>query len=230
MRRALLAGLATGAMVTTTAVGASAGTSPRIYHTIGSSLGSAVVTQVVDCEQTEVFVSSSVAMYAAQPGPVTKQGLTGVLVRVTDVCGGQPGLAKAPAAGGGVVVFEAEGQNGAGLVVDPRLTRGSVSTTMSGEDAAGHPVTIELDASWTGTGPLEHSTAHTHVLFPGAGVVSSTANDRRREASAEVTVRVAGRTVSAGTTDAVLEQDRSRCIEVPRPGVEEFYPCFGFPG
>ena len=29
---------------------------------------------------------------------------------------------------------------------------------------------------------------------------------------------------------AVLEQTKSRCMEVPRPGVEEFYPCFGFPG
>ena len=31
-------------------------------------------------------------------------------------------------------------------------------------------------------------------------------------------------------TAAVLEQTKSRCIEVPRPGVEGFYPCFGFPG
>jgi hypothetical protein len=33
----------------------------------------------------------------------------------------------------------------------------------------------------------------------------------------------------ATTSDALLEQTKSHCIEVPRPGVEGFHPCFGFP-
>lgn len=35
---------------------------------------------------------------------------------------------------------------------------------------------------------------------------------------------------SVPATEAVLERTKSRCVENPRPGVEGFYPCFGFPG
>ena len=38
---------------------------PRIYHTIGSTSASATVTASQGCELTEVFVSSSKAMWAA---------------------------------------------------------------------------------------------------------------------------------------------------------------------
>ena len=234
MKRALVAAAGAGLLLLLSGVNASsagARTTPRIYHTITSTLGYAPVSLVEGCETTEVFVSSSVAMYASQPGPVNKQGLTAVSVRVTDTCATpESSTGVKPAAGGGVVVFEAEAQNGARLVVDPRLTTASVHTTMSGEDNEGKPVTVVLDARWTGTGPLEHSKALSHVLFPGEGVVSSTANDLRRTADADVSVSVASRTISGSTSEAVLEQTKSRCIEVPRPGVEGFYPCFGFPG
>ena len=41
---------------------------------------------------------------------------------------------------------------------------------------------------------------------------------------------VGGYDVTATTEAASLSTIRFRCVEVPRPGVEEFYPCFGFPG
>jgi hypothetical protein len=103
-------------------------------------------------------------------------------------------------------------------------------------DADDAAVTLTLDARWTGVGELEHTTAHNHVLFPGEGVVSSTANDLRRDAEAVVTVQVTGPdgplvgVSDVAADEALLERTRSHCIEVPRPGVEEFYPCFGFPG
>lgn len=235
MRRALAVGLATGTFLVMGATGAVAGADPSIYHTIKSAHGYAAASQLDGCELTEVFVSSSTAMYAGQPGPVNKQGLTGVFVRVTDACTAPAGEASvgavAPAAaGGGEVLFEAEGQNDAALQVDARLNAAYVDTTLSGTDAEGNPVTIVLSASWTATGPLEHSTGHTHVLFPGEGVVNSTGNNLMRPATAEVAVSVDGRSVTAVAPDAVLELTRSICVEVPRPGVEEFYPCFGFPG
>ena len=209
---------------------ASAGTAPRMYHTITSTHGFAALSVVDGCETTDVFVSSSVAMYAAQPGPVNKQGLTAVSVRVTDTCATRRTTAVAPAAGGGGdVIFEAEAQNGARLVVDPRLTTASVHTTMSGQDNVGNPMTVVLDARWTGTGPLEHSTVHTHSLYPREGVVNSAANELRRATDAHVTVSVAGRAVRGSTSDSLLDQSKSHCIEVPRPGVEGFFPCFGFP-
>ena len=204
---------------------------PRIYHTITSSHGSAVLDQTAGCERTEVFVSSSVAMYAAQPGPVGKQGLTGVLVRVTDVCAaaGRTG-SVAPAAGGGApVVFEADGQSGARLVTDNRLRGASVTADIPATDDAGDPVTIHLHATWTAVGPLEHTTTHTHANL-GVGNVNTASNDLRRPVTAEVSVSVAGHSASGAASEALLEQTKFRCIEVPRPGVEDFFPCFGFPG
>jgi hypothetical protein len=202
---------------------------PRIYHTISSTIGSATLGVEQGCELSEVFVSSSKAMYAAQPGPVGKQGLTAVFVRVTDICSSSRGLAAAPAAGGGTVLFEADVQNRAPLVVDARLTRASVTTDLPGTDANGDPVTVHLVASWTGTGPLEHRTVSTQT-HSGDGNVSANDNNLRRAAVASVSVKVAGRTITGRTDDAGLEQVKSHCVEVPRPGAVDFYPCFGFPG
>jgi hypothetical protein len=204
---------------------------PRIYHTISSTHGSATLDVTQACERAEVFVSSSKAMYAAQPGPVGKQGLTAVFVRVTDACAASRVLAVAPAAGGGggEVLFEADVQNGAPLVADPRLTKASVTTDLPGTVGNGNPVTLHLTATWTGTGALEHTTVSSHTHY-GDGNVSATDNNLRRAARAWVSVQVAGRSIAGHTTDALLEQVKSRCIEVPRPGAVDFYPCFGFPG
>lgn len=222
-------------LVGLTAVPAAAA-QPRIYHTIKAATGFAFLDETRGCERTEVYVSSSKAMYAAQPGPVGKQGLTDALVRVTDVCAAPPESSPesskvAAAAGGGPpVVFEAEGRAMVPLTVDARLTRASVDADLPGTDGQGNPVTIHLVATWVGTGPLEHSTVHNHVLFPGSGVVSANDNNLRREATAQVAVEVAGRAALGTAAEASLELVRSMCIEVPRPGVEGFYPCFGFPG
>lgn len=227
MRRALVAAaLAVPFALTPGATPIAEAAQPRIYHTITDTTGSAVVSATRGCELTEVFVSSSVAMYAAQPGPVGKQGLTSVFVRVRDTCA--TALLRA-AAGGGTVLFEADAQNGAPLVVDPRLTQASVTTDLPGTDDAGNPVTVHLSAAWTGTGPLEHTTVATHVNT-GDGTVSSTTNGLRRPAAAAVSVRVSGRSVGATDPNAVVEQTKWHCIENPRPGVPDYYPCFGFPG
>lgn len=216
----LLIGLCTAAMVALTA--APAGAAPNIYHTISSTHASAAVVETVGCERTEIFVSSMVGMFAAQPGPVNKQGLTSVFVRVTDICSGVPGR--------GVVLFEADGRNLAPLDVEPRLTSASITTELAGFDGDGNPVTISLAASWIGTGPLEHSTVSSHENVPGLGNVNSTDNNLTRAATATVSVTVNGFTAAGTDTIAVLQQVKARCIEIARPGVEEFFPCFGFPG
>ncbi len=201
---------------------------PNIYHTITSTHANATLTQLNGCILSEVFVSSSVAKYASQPGPVNKQGLTGVIVRVSDVCTGTPAAAAAP--GGGNVLFQADGRSNAALTVDQRLTKASVKTSLAGEDGNGNPVTIELDASWIGTGVLDHTTLSSHENIPGVGIVNATDNNLRRPAEATVSVSVDGRTITGTDSGAVLEQVKSRCIEVAHPGVQGFYPCFGFPG
>ena len=205
---------------------------PNIYHTIASTHASAVVSRADGCSLTEVFVSSSLGMYAAQPGPVNKQGLTGVLVQVTDICGEQ-GEVQA-AAGGGTVLYRAEGQSPTPLVADPRIASASISDVLRGTDSTGEPVTIHLAATWTGVGLLEHSTVQNNSQYP-EGNVAAHDNNLRRAATADVSVIVErdGDDVLAvsGTDDgASLEKIRSMCIEVPLPGVTEFLPCFGFPG
>lgn len=215
----LLIGLFTAAMVALTA--APAGAAPNIYHTISSTHGSAAVVETVGCERTEIFVSSMVGMFAAQPGPVNKQGLTSVFVRITDVCA---------APGRGLVLFQADGMNFAPLEADPRLASASITTDIAGTDGDGNPVTISLSASWVGTGPLEHSTVSSHENVPGLGNVNSTNNNLRRAATSSVSVTVNGLTASGTDSNAVLEQVKGRCIEIARPGVEDFFPCFGFPG
>ncbi|WP_115790516.1 hypothetical protein [Arthrobacter silvisoli] len=203
-----------------------AGAQPNIYHTIYNSHGSANLDQTNGCERVEIFLSSSVAAFASQPGPVNKQGLTGVFVRVSDACAG----IAAAAAPGGSVLFQADGQNFAPLVTDPRLESASIATELAGTDGDGNPVTIRVAASWTGVGPLEHSTVNTHDHFPDVGNVSATDNNLRRAAVATLHVEAGPYSISGTDSNAVLERVKSRCVEVARPGVEEFFPCFGFPG
>ncbi|MDE9364056.1 hypothetical protein PZ938_00410 [Luteipulveratus sp. YIM 133132] len=228
MNRLLTTMVASAGLALATATPAIAA-QPRIYHTITSSHADAVLDRTDGCERTEVFVSSSVAMYAAQPGPVNKQGLTGVFVRVTDACARTTAAAPAAGGGGGTVVFQADGQNRAALVTDNRLRSAQLRTTIAATDANGDPVSIALSATWTATGPLEHTTNHSHDHFDD-GNVNATSNELNRPVSATVSVTFAGRSASGEATDATLTQTKSRCIEVPRPGAEEFYPCFGFPG
>lgn len=231
MKRFILASGVALALMSLLAAPAAAA-KPNIYHTISSTHGSAVISQAEGCVLTEVFVSSSVAMYAAQPGPVNKQGLTSAFVRVSDTCATPEGVQ--PAAGGGeAVLFSANGQSSTPLVVDPRLTKASVSDVLTGTDDDGNQVTITLNTTWTGIGPLEHTTTHNSGHFED-GNVAANDNNLRRAAVAEVSVRVVGdgTDLSVNGTDgqAVMERVKSMCIEVPRPGVTEFYPCFGFPG
>jgi hypothetical protein len=225
MRRWLLACVMAliGSMLV--AAPASAGQS-SIYHTIVSDLGYAVVSQTDGCTQVVVYVSSSFGQYASQPGPVGKQGLTAVDVRVSDVCA----VVAAAAGGGGILIQEYQGQAAVPLVADPRLRWARVVADVPATDSTGRGVVVSVDATWTGVGALDHSTGHEHQLFPAVGVVNGTGNDLSRAAEALVTVHLDGQPlVDAGVDPAaVLQQTKWHCIEVPRPGVEDFSPCFGW--
>lgn len=117
------------------------------------------------------------------------------------------------------------------LLVDPRLRQASIDTELTGTDDRERPVTISLRAPWTASGPLEHSTPH-NLSHTDKGNVAADENNLRRPAVAEVSVAGDGIDLSVTGTDpeALLEQVKPICIEVPRPGLAECYPCFGFPG
>lgn len=226
MRRALTAGLA-AAFLAAASTGPAGAAEPRIYHTIKDTTAYAEVSQLDDtgCIQTSLWVGSSVAMYTGKPSGLAKQKRTTVDLVVRDLCAPPPEGEVGAAAVGGQVIYEASGQSAVGPVVDTRLTRAHVSADFVGEGG----VPFSIDASWTGTGTLTRDHVNTHVNL-AEGVVSTTANEVRRDAVAEVTATIGSFEMSATTDTAVLSTLRFRCIEVPRPGVEEFYPCFGFPG
>ncbi|HET7762495.1 MAG TPA: hypothetical protein VFL46_09055 [Phycicoccus sp.] len=226
MRRTLVAALGAGLLV-----GASAGSAgaaePRIYHTITDTTAYAEVSQVdtSGCIETSLWVTSSAAMYTGKPSGLNTQDRTTVDLVVRDLCASAPDGVVTAAAGPGVVVFQASGETAVAPVVDTRLTTATVSADFLGQDG----VPISVDVTWSGTGELTRS----HVVVHDGteeGNVSSTATEVRREARAEVSAGVGGYDVIATTEAASLSTIRFRCVEVPRPGVEEYYPCFGFPG
>lgn len=225
MKRAFLASLSAGAMVAASAATASAA-EPRIYHVIKDAMAYAEVTEVdaSGCVETSVWLTSSDAMYTGRATGLNKQDRTTVDLVVRDVCAVPEG-AVAAAAGPGVVLFEASGETAVAPVIDTRLTRASVSADFVNADG----VPFSVDATWTGTGELTRSHVNNHAN-EGIGVVSSTSNELRRDAAADVTVSVGDHGVAATTDNAFLTTTRFRCVEVPRPGVEDYYPCFGFPG
>lgn len=226
MRRTVMAGIAAGVLVAATASTAGAA-EPRIYHTIKDTTAYAEVSQVdaTGCIETSLWISSSRAMYTGKPSGLNKQKLTTVDLVVRDLCAAAPQGKVSAAAAGGEVLFEASGQTAVGPVVDTRLTKATLSADFVGEDG----VPFSVDATWTGVGKLTRDHVNTHVNLAG-GVVSTTAREVRRDAVAEVTAVIGPYDVSATTDTAFLSTLRFRCIEVPRPGVEEFYPCFGFAG
>lgn len=67
-------------------------------------------------------------------------------------------------------------------------------------------------------------------LFPTVGAVNGAGNDLNRPAEAMVTVVIDGQTLIESGVDpaAALQQTKWHRVEVLRPGVDEFNPCFGF--
>lgn len=222
MRRVILAAATAGVLVAASAASASAG-QPRIYHVIKDTTAYAAATQVVGCLETSVWIGSSEAMYTGRPSGLNKQARTTVDIVVRDACAGPEGAVSAAAVPGGVV-FEASGESAVPPVIDTRLTKASLRTEFTNGDG----VPFSVDVAWTGSGSLGRNHVNTHVN-EGIGVVSSTSNEVRRDAAAEVRVSVGGHDLTATTSDAFLSTLRFRCIEVPRPGTEDYYPCFGFP-
>lgn len=62
----------------------------------------------------------------------------------------------------------------------------------------------------------------------GEGKVNATDNNLRRSATTNVSVTVNGRTAAGTDSEAVLEQEKSRCIEVACSGVKASTPASGF--
>lgn len=164
------------------------------------------------CLQTSVFVSSSRSVFGGRPGPVNKQGLTGVLLLVEDTC--QPREGKHFPA-----VVSLQAQDMIPLVSTARMDRASVKATFQTTDeVSGDPISVTLDLSWMLDGTMQHDPSHAHYRLPGAGVVNGHENDKLGDATAWGSVTV-GSTVIAlpVTTDAHLQLIRGGCQVIVWP-------------
>jgi hypothetical protein len=201
---------------------------PQIYHTIFSSFAGASFAVQEDCLSQQVYVSAARGQYAAQPGPVGKQARTSILFIVTDECT----TARAAAGGGGTVLLEAMGEVAVAPRLAPRLGSATLEATVPlVDEVSGSTFMADIRITWVATGPMDHDTGHVSVQFPKAGSVHSTANDKRREATATISMSSGAFAFEATTDQAVLELIKSRCMEVvwPKYGGESTW-CFGFPG
>lgn len=186
----------------------------RIYHTIVSNDAFAMVSQETECRRVDAYVSTSNGKYAAQPGPVNKQGLTSLELIVFDTCA----VSTAAAGGSGAVLFDGLGEAWIGPLVTPQLRSARINVTLALEDElTGRVVRARLAATWMATGPVVKGSYSYNGHVPGVGGSNTHELKKVRPATAAVAVTSEVARVSATTTDASLQQEKFRCMEVVLP-------------
>jgi hypothetical protein len=195
-------------------------TVPAYNQVIVSRSADAALVAADGCIITEIFVSASDAVYGGRPGPVNKQGLTGVGIRRTDVCtaGGASlaslGLHAAGGGGGGVVVFDGLGSTldalGSTSHFDEAWLRATLPVV---NEVTAEEVTVTVDLEWSLVGELDRDTGHSHIppqLFDGT--VNSHWNSLMGEATVRGTVTIGTQTSTfANVEGAHLQQLKYGC-------------------
>ena len=202
---------------------------PDYQRVISSRHADAALVSLDGCVMTEVFVSSMDGVFGARPGPISRQGLTGVLVRQSDMCQGAASM-------GGMGVFAAGGGSGSilfdglGQTLDPlestiHFDRAWVraSIPMINEAVADAEETVvTVDLVFTLVGDLERDTGHLHVAAPGEGNVNSHQNTLSGSATVSGTVVIEGQTYSfSSVEDAHLQLVKYGCQVIARPAAED---------
>jgi hypothetical protein len=226
-RRFIVSLVAIGAVLVMPAV--ALGSTPAIYHTIGSKFaGAQFSTMLDDCRAAAVWISSSDAKYAPQPGEgggVNKQGLTAVSVVVQDTC--QPPVGK-----GYPVLFD-----GFVMTFDPLQSTARLESAwlnldlVLADSVSGADVPVSVSITWLATGPAHPDTVpNNHSHFPFAGNVNTHDNTFMRPAVAFGSVTVDGVNLAPNPDEnAVLQSVKSACMEIGFPHYDgETLWCFGF--
>jgi len=216
--------LALAALVPATA----SASTPAIYHTINGAFASAFFTATDGCYQTEVWVSTSVAKYAPQPGvpdQLNKQGLTSISILVYDTC--QPPVGKHFP-----LVADWWAQTTDRLVVEPRLRSAHLDVVLPMDDAASAgTASVPVHLEWRATARAHPDTVrNNHVRFAGEGIVNTHDNNIVLPAVAWGSITLNGMNVARGVDEgASLQQVKSACMEIRYPHwAGETYYCFGF--
>lgn len=202
---------------------------PDYQRVIVSRHADAALASLDGCVLTEVFVSGMDGTFGGRPGPINRQGLTGVGIRQSDICAGAASMGGigvyAAGGGGGALLFDGLGQTLDPLGSDVHLTRAWLRASVPVVNEAsldGEEVIVTIDLTWSLVGRLDRDTGHLHVREPGEGNVVSHQNTLMGDATVSGTVTIGGQ---AFAFDAVegghLQQVKYGCQVVARPSVEE---------
>ena len=208
--RSLLLVVALGAAMPATVAAAV----PDYQRVISSRHADVALASLDGCVLTEIFVSGMDAVFGGRPGPIQRQGLTGVGVRQSDICTaaaslGHLGLYSAGGGAGGTLLFDGLGQTldrlGSSVRFDRAWLRAAVPVV--NEVASGDAEVVSVDLSWTLVGELTRDTGHLHVRVPGEGNVNSHQNTLMGDAVVSGTVTIGDQTyVFNDVVEAHLQQ------------------------
>jgi hypothetical protein len=185
------------------------------YQVLSARNASAAFRSIDGCLQTEVFVSSSDAVYGGRPGAVNKQGLTSLSVIVYDTC-------HPPEGKHFPMVFNGLAQDFVALASTSRLENAWVNTSFEmADEVSGRVVNARISLRWTLVGYMTHDTVHSHVRVPGDGIVNSHDNDLIGSAEASGTIVLAGvQRELRPSLDAQLELIKADCQKIVSPHQE----------
>jgi hypothetical protein len=194
---------------------------PEYQRVIKSRLADAALVGVAGCIRTEIFVSSSDSVFGGRPGPVHKQGLTGVLVSQFDTCSGAgTGTVRAAAEPPpGKLIFSGIGQSLDPLNSTARFDRAWIDVTVPVlDEISGRTVPVHLDLQWALVGEFDRDTVHTHVRVPHGAIVNSHSQTLLADAVVSGTATIGADLVGFGpTVGAHLQQVKYGCQVITHP-------------
>jgi hypothetical protein len=186
---------------------------PDYQRVISLRHADATFASLDGCLLSEVFLGSTDAVFGGRPGPVNKQGLTDVSLRVSDTC--QP-----PEGKGFPVVAMWQGQTLDSLGSTSQLTAAWIDAAIPVlDDVSGGSAVAHLVMDWSAAGPFDHDPGHLHVRLPQEGTVNSHWNNWMRPAVASGRLEIDGTTLQIGpTSDAHLSLVKYGCQTIIHPG------------
>ena len=199
---------------------------PDYQRVITSRHADAALSSIDGCVLTEIFVSGMDGVFGGRPGPINRQGLTGIGVRQHDLCAGAAsmghiGIFAAGGGGGGEPILDALVQTldplGSTVHFDRAWLRAG-ATAVNEAPTGGEEVLLAVDLEWTLVGALERDTGHLHVRVPGEGNVNSHQNTLMGTATVSGTVVVGDQEFSFdGVEGGHLQQVKYGCQVIAHP-------------
>jgi hypothetical protein len=220
VRRRLVLSVAAALWVVFVPMSTASADVPEYQRVIKSRLADAALADQTGCVRTVIFVSSSDNVFGGRPGPVNKQGLTGVLVGQWNTCAGARAAGHASAAPpGGEPIFSGIGQTLDPLHTNAHFDRAWISVTVPVlDEISGHTVPVRLELQWSLVGEFDRDTTHSHVRVAHGAIVNSHSQTLMGEAVVRGTVTIGSdRLVFGPTTGAHLQQVKYGCQVITHP-------------